>query len=616
MRYFFSILRRYLPPYKSKVVITLLCNIASAVFSVVSVALLIPILEIIFQQDSEVTTLLPWTLDSKVVINNFYYYVTSVKVTYGPGYALLFSGLFMIIATMLKCGMAYAASYSNVGLRNNMVRDIRREIFAKIVSLPVGFFSNERKGDIMQRATGDVAEVENSVMASLDMFVKNPVLIIVYIASMFYISLELTVFAFVMLPIAGSLIGRVGKSLKRQSSEGQAKMGLLLGILEETIGGLRVVKAFNAEKHIVDHYSKETQSYCNIAKRLSRRRDLAHPMSEFLGTIVVIMVVWFGGTLILGGSGTLFFSDSDNALTVAKFLAYLGIFYQVINPAKNFSSAYYNIQKGMAAMERIDKILLADDHIFENADGTPIKHLQSGIEYRNVTFSYNGEIDVLKNVSLKVPKGKMIALVGQSGSGKSTFVDLLPRFWDIENGEILIDGVNIKDYRLHDLRGLMGNVNQDALLFNDTIYNNIAFGVDNVTQEDVERAARIANAHDFILAQPEGYQTNVGDRGSKLSGGQRQRISIARAVLRNPDILILDEATSALDTESERLVQDALEKLLVGRTSLVIAHRLSTIRNADMICVFHEGRIVEVGTHDELVALGGYYKKLHDMQAL
>lgn len=610
MRYFFSFLRRYLPPYKSKVVVTFLCNIASAIFSVMSVALLIPILEIIFQQDSEVTTLMPFSIDgdmSKAAVNNFYYYVTYIKLTYGAGFALLFSGIFMIIATMLKCGMAYAASYSNVGLRNNMVRDIRREIFAKIVSLPVGFFSNERKGDIMQRATGDVAEVEGSVMSSLDMFLKNPVLIIVYIVSMAIMSPQLTIFAFILLPVAGSLIGRVGKSLKRQSRDGQEKMGVLLGILEETIGGLRVVKAFNAEKHIVSHYSDETQSYCNIAKRLSRRRDLAHPMSEFLGTIVVIIVVWFGGTLILNG---------DGSLTVAKFLAFLGIFYQIINPAKNFSTAFYNIQKGMAAMERIDKILLADDHIFENANGKPIKQLQNCIEYRNVTFSYNGEIDVLKNVSLTVPKGKMIALVGQSGSGKSTFVDLLPRFWDITQGEILIDGVNIKDYRLHDLRGLMGNVNQDALLFNDTIYNNIAFGISNATQEDVERAARIANAHEFILAQPEGYQTNVGDRGSKLSGGQRQRISIARAVLRNPEILILDEATSALDTESERLVQDALEKLLVGRTSLVIAHRLSTIRNADLICVFHEGQIVETGTHDELVALGGYYKKLHDMQAL
>ena len=607
MKYFFSFLGRYMPPYTSKVVLTFIFNILSALFSVFSMVLMIPVLQIVFNKMDLVTELQPWTMETDVIKNNFYYYVSLVKINYGDGQALLFSGLFMIISTMIKCGTAYAGSYASVGLRNNVVRDVRRDIFAKIVSLPVGFFSNERKGDIMQRATGDVGEVEGSVMASLDMFLKNPVIIIVSIASMFYMSVQLTLFAFILLPVAGLIIGRIGKTLKRQSREGQDKMGELLGILEETIGGLRVVKAFNAENRVVGHYSAETQHYCNIAKRLSRRRDLAHPMSEFLGTIVIVIVVWFGGTLIL---------TENSSLSVENFLAFLGIFYQIINPAKNFSSAYYNIQKGMAAMERIDKILLADDHIFENANGTPIKQLQSKIEYRNVTFSYNGEIDVLKNVSLEVPKGKMVALVGQSGSGKSTFVDLLPRFWDIEKGEILIDGINIKDYRLHDLRGLMGNVNQDALLFNDTIYNNIAFGVDNATQEDVERAARIANAHEFIMAQQDGYQTNVGDRGSKLSGGQRQRVSIARAVLRNPDVLILDEATSALDTESERLVQDALEKLLVGRTSLVIAHRLSTIRNADLICVFHEGRIVETGTHDELLALNGYYKKLYEMQML
>ncbi len=607
MKDFFHVVGRYITPYWPMTVVTFVFNILSGLFSVLSMTLMIPVLEIIFMQDNDVYALVPWTLDAKAVVNNFYFYVTQIKTTYGAGMGLLFSGVFMIIGTLLKCGTAYLASYTSVGLRNNVIRDIRTQIFQKIISLPIGFYSNERKGDVLQRATGDVIEVEASIVSSVDMFLKNPILIVVYLASMIVMSWQLTVFALVLLPVAGVLIGRVGKSLKKRSTEGQQKLGEMLGILEETISGLRIVKAFNAERRVEARYGREAQNYCNISKRLTRRRDLAHPMSEFLGTIVVIVVVWVGGTLILSG---------QTSLTVPTFLAYLGLFYQIINPAKAFSNAYYNFQKGMAAMERIDKILLADGKIFENSDGLKISGLQRNIEYRDVTFSYNGEIDVLRGVNLTIEKGKMIALVGQSGSGKSTFVDLLARFWDIQHGQILVDGHDVKDYRLHDLRGIMGNVSQEAILFNDTIFNNIAFGVDGATQAEVEQAARVANAHDFIVEQENGYQTVIGDRGSKLSGGQRQRISIARAILKNPDILILDEATSALDTESEKLVQDALEKIMSSRTSLVVAHRLSTIKNADMICVFHQGQIVERGTHEELINKNGYYRRLTEMQAL
>ena len=446
MRYFFQVVRRYVPPYWFQVVLSFVFNILSALFSVLSMALLIPVLEIIFQQESEVMTLLPWVMDTKVIVSNFYYYVTLVKLNYGAGYSLLFSGLFMVFGTVLKCSTAYLSAYTSIGLRNNVIRDIRKEIYAKIISLPVGFFQKERKGDIMQRATGDVAEVEGSIMASIDMFLKNPVLIIVYFAAMIVMSPQLTIFALVMLPLAGTVIGRIGKNLKRQSREGQDKLGEILGMLEETLGGLRIIKAFNAEQRMNDRYAEQAQQYCDIAKRIMRRRDLAHPISEMLGTLLVIIVVWFGGSLILSG---------DSSLSVAKFLAYLGIFYQIINPAKAFSSAFFSIQKGMAAMERIDKILLADDKIFEKPDGLPLTSFSSQIEYRDVSFAYETDIQVLRDVSVTIPRGKMVALVGQSGGGKSTFVDLLPRFWDVTSGSILIDGKDIRDYRLHDLRRRM-----------------------------------------------------------------------------------------------------------------------------------------------------------------
>jgi subfamily B ATP-binding cassette protein MsbA len=486
-----------------------------------------------------------------------------------------------------------------------VTRDLRNRIYKKLIELPLGFYSDERKGDMMARSTVDVQEVEASVMSSLDMFLKNPIIIIVVLTSMLIISFKLTLFIFIVLPVMGFIIGRVGKNLKRTSREGQNKMGDILGAIEETLSGLRIVKAFNAEKRMNNRFFGETESYRRINNRLQRRRDLAHPTSEFLGTIMVIIIVWYGGSLIL---------NEDSALDMATFFTYLGMFYQIINPAKAFSQAAYNIQKGMAAYERIEMVLDAELSIKEHDGSESINEFKDKIEYRNITFSYNKEVDVLKNVSLTIPQGKSIALVGQSGSGKTTFVDLLPRFYDVQEGGIYIDGHNIKDLKLFDLRELMGNVNQDAILFNDTIFNNITFGVESATMEEVIQAAKVANAHEFIEATEDGYHTKIGDRGSKLSGGQRQRLSIARAILKNPPILILDEATSALDTESERLVQDALENLMKNRTSLVIAHRLSTVRNADLICVFNEGEIVETGTHDELVALNGIYNKLHSMQ--
>ncbi len=604
MKEFIQILRRYIPPYKTRLLLNFASNLLSAIFAVFSMAMMIPILEIVFNLSENVGSLQEWSFNIDSIKNNLYYYVTQIKLDFGPGATLLFVGLFVILATLLKVGFAYLAAYHAVYIRNGVVKDIRREIFHKILFLSLSFFSEEKKGDIMARVTGDVTEVENSVMSSLDMFLKNPVLIVVFLIALLVMSPSMTLFIFLVLPIAGFIIGRVGKSLKKVSREGQDKMGILLSVIEETLGGLRIIKAFNAEKKMDEHFDHELNDYRSIMNRLMRRRELAHPMSEFLGTVVMVVVVWFGGTLILG---------NNSELSGPEFIAYLGIFYQIINPAKAFTQALYSIQKGLAAMDRIDMILQAETKITDKANAIEVNKLSEAVEYKNISFAYE-EKAVLKNISLRVQKGQTVALVGQSGSGKTTFVDLLPRFYDVQGGGIYIDGNDIRDLKIHSLRNLMGNVNQEAILFNDTIYNNIAFGVDRTSMEEVIAASKVANAHDFIIETEKGYDTIIGDRGSKLSGGQRQRLSIARAILKNPPILILDEATSALDTESERLVQDALEKLMKNRTSLVIAHRLSTVRNADQICVFHEGEIVEQGTHDELIKLDRRYKRLHDMQ--
>ena len=607
MKEFLKILRRFVPPYKKYLFLNIFFNILAAFLTLFSFALIIPILEMLFMGDKGVVYhYMDWTSGSfkDVAINNFYYSAYYCKIHLGPSVTLMLLAVALVVMTAFKTGATYLSLYFLIPIRSGIVRDIRNFVYDKILGLPIGFFSSERKGDVMARMSGDVAEVENSIMASLDMMFKNPIMIVVCLGMMIVISWQLTIFVFVLLPVAGLVMGRIGKRLKRTSLVGQQQLGTLMSTIEETLGGLRIVKAFNAEHKMSARFHGENQQFYNTSNRINRRQSLAHPMSEFLGTMTIAIVLWFGGTLILSG---------NNIIDAPTFIYYMVIFYSIINPAKDLSKAVYSVQKGLASMERIDKILSADNPIKDPAEPKTLPSENFDIRYDGVRFRY-GQDWVINGVTLEIPYGKTVALVGQSGSGKSTLADLLPRFYDVQEGSISIGGTDIRQFRVKDLRALMGNVNQEAILFNDSFYNNITFGVDGATREQVEEAARIANAHDFIMETEQGYDTNIGDRGGRLSGGQRQRISIARAILKNPPLLILDEATSALDTESERLVQEALDRLMKNRTTLVIAHRLSTIRNADQICVMHEGKIVERGTHDELIAMNRYYKKLVDMQ--
>ena len=611
MKEFFQLMRRFVSPYKKFLGWAVFLNLLSAVFNIFSFTLLIPILQILFKMDNKVYEFIPWDAAGEglkdIAVNNFYYYVTRMIEINGPSLTLLFLGLFLAFMTLLKTSCYFASSAVMIPLRTGVVRDIRIMVYSKVMSLPLGFFSEERKGDIIARMSGDVGEVENSITSSLDMLIKNPILIVMYFGTLIITSWQLTLFTLLVVPGMGWIMGKVGKKLKRQSLEAQAKWSDTMSQLEETLGGLRIIKAFIAEQKMINRFTECSNEFRDATNRVAMRQALAHPMSEFLGTLLIVVVLWFGGSLILG---------NHSSIDAPTFIFYMVILYSVINPLKEFSKAGYNIPKGLASMERVDKILKAENKIVEIPNPKPLNGLEEQVEFKDISFSYDGKKEVLQHINLTVPKGKTVALVGQSGSGKSTLVDLLPRYHDVQEGTITIDGVNIKDVRISDLRSLIGNVNKEAILFNDTFFNNIAFGVENATMEQVIEAAKIANAHDFIMEKEDGYHTNIGDRGSKLSGGQRQRISIARAILKNPPILILDEATSALDTESERLVQEALERLMKTRTTIAIAHRLSTIKNADEICVLYEGEIVERGKHEELLAKNGYYKRLNDMQSL